>query len=160
VHTRLGGNFRLDAIQAAVLRVKAPHLPAWTDTRRRNAERYRALFHEFGLRQVVLPVEPPGYTHVYNQFVIRGPRRDALRQHLTTAGIGTEIYYPLPLHRQECFAQGFWGSGALGFEGSGSASFPVADDAAATSLALPIYGELTLEQQRHVVASIAEFYKP
>jgi dTDP-4-amino-4,6-dideoxygalactose transaminase len=149
VHASVGGNFRLDAMQAAVLRVKAPHLGAWTDARRRNAARYRALFEEFGLAAVVeLPVELPDRTHIYNQFVIRGARRDALRQHLESRRIGTEIYYPLPLHRQQCFA---------GVSRTPEPC-PVADRAASTSLALPIYGELTADQQRYVVASIAEFY--
>jgi dTDP-4-amino-4,6-dideoxygalactose transaminase len=147
-HSRIGGNFRLDALQAAVLRVKAPHLSRWTEARRRNADRYRALFDEAGLTaSVEPPVEPTGYTHIYNQFVIRVDRRDALRAHLTARGIGTEIYYPVPFHRQECFR---------GLARPGE-SFPVADRAAATSLALPIYGELTADQQRHVVASIAGF---
>jgi dTDP-4-amino-4,6-dideoxygalactose transaminase len=148
-HARIGGNFRLDAIQAAVLRVKAPHLTAWTDARRRNADRYRSLVDAHGLgRTLELPVEPPGYTHVYNQFVIRGPHRDALRAHLATRRIGTEIYYPVPFHKQACFSS----------LGRASDTFPVADRAADTSLALPIYGELSLAQQEHVVASIAEFY--
>ena len=148
-HSRIGGNFRMDALQAAVLRVKAPHLARWSDARRRNADRYRALFVEFGLTDLVrLPVEPAGYTHIYNQFVIRVDRRDALRDFLTARQIGTEIYYPVPFHRQECFAS----------LGRASDTFPVADDAAATSLALPIYGELELAQQRHVVASIAECF--
>jgi dTDP-4-amino-4,6-dideoxygalactose transaminase len=148
-HAIVGGNFRLDAIQAAVLRVKLPHLPAWSEARRRNADRYRALFDEFGLhRQVELPVELPGCTHIYNQFVIRVPDRDGLRACLASRRIGTEIYYPVPLHRQVCFA------------GLGRAAdpFPVADRAAATSLALPIYGELTADAQRHVVRTIAGFY--
>ena len=150
-HSRIGGNFRLDALQAAVLRVKAPHLAAWTDGRRRNAERYRGLFREHQLQDIVeLPVEPPGFTHIYNQFVIRGADRDALRQHLAAERVSTEIYYPVPFHRQECFQ----------FLESSKGEFPVADRAAATSLALPIYGELTLDQQRHVVASIAGFYRP
>lgn len=90
VHTRIGGNFRLDALQAAVLRVKAPHLPRWSDARRRNADRYRTLFREFGLESAVgLPTEPAGYSHIYNQFVIRADHRDALRAHLTTCGVGT-----------------------------------------------------------------------
>jgi len=148
-HSRIGGNFRMDALQAAVLRVKLPHLPAWSDARRRNADRYRALFAEFSLGPTVeLPVEPAGYTHIYNQFVIRVSERDALRAHLTARQIGTEIYYPVPFHRQACFA----GLGRAADE------FPVADRAASTSIALPIYGELTAVQQRHVVASIAEFY--
>ncbi len=148
-HHRVGGNFRLDALQAAVLRVKAPHLGAWTDARRRNADRYRQLVSEFGLdRTLDLPVEPAGYRHIYNQFVIRGDRRDDLRAHLTSCRIGTEIYYPVPFHRQACFVD----------LPSASDAFPHADAAAARSLALPIYGELTEAQQRHVVASIADFY--
>lgn len=149
VHARIGGNFRLDALQAAVLRVKLPHLERWSDARRRNADRYRTLFAAAGLETTVeWPVEPAGYTHIYNQFVIRVEARDALRAHLAACNIGTEIYYPVPFHRQPCFA------------GLGRASdrFPVADRAAGTSLALPIYGELTPAQQGHVVDSIAEFY--
>jgi len=148
-HSKIGGNFRLDALQAAVLRVKAPHLAGWTAARRRNADRYRALFHEHGLGSAIeLPVEPDGHFHIYNQFVIRTANRDALRAHLTSRRVATEIYYPVPFHRQACFASlgGNW------------PPFPVADRAAETSLALPIYGELTLDQQRHVVASIAEFH--
>jgi dTDP-4-amino-4,6-dideoxygalactose transaminase len=149
IHHRIGGNFRLDEIQAAVLRVKAPHLGAWTDARRRNADRYRELFDEFGLAaRLTLPVEPAGYRHIYNQFVIRGPGRDALRTHLHERRIGTEIYYPVPFHRQTCFAPVTPPGLAL----------PVAEQAADTSLAVPIYGELSAAQQRHVVASIAEFY--
>ena len=147
-HSRIGGNFRLDALQAAVLRVKAPHLSAWTEARRRNADRYRALFDDSRLGETLqLPTEPPGRRHIYNQFVICGPRRDALRAHLSSRGIGTEIYYPVPFHRQACFA------------GLAPAdAFPIADRLADTSLALPIFGELTADQQRHVVATIAEFY--
>ena len=147
-HSRVGGNFRLDAIQAAVLRVKAPHLDRWTAMRRRNADRYRTLAGELGLTRVTLPVEPAGCTHIYNQFVICGPERDALRAHLASRQIGTEIYYPVPFHRQECFRD-VTPAGAV---------FPEADRAAATSLALPIYGELTGEQQHAVVTAIAEFY--
>ncbi len=149
-HARIGGNFRLDALQAAVLRVKAPHLAAWTEARRRNADRYRRLFAEAGLDDAVdLPVEPDGCWHIYNQFVIRSPRRDALREHLTASRIGTEIYYPVPFHRQACFAD----------VPSASGAFPAADRAAATSLALPIYGELTPDEQQHVVSSIAAFIR-
>ena len=148
-HSRIGGNFRLDAIQAAVLRVKMPYLADWTAARRANADRYRALFHEFGLHTLVeLPVEPPKYTHIYNQFVIRVPDRDALREHLTAARVSTEIYYPVPFHRQACFKS----------VPSSAHAYPIADRAAASSLALPIYGELTADQQRHVVAGIAGFY--
>jgi dTDP-4-amino-4,6-dideoxygalactose transaminase len=148
-HARVGGNFRLDAIQAAVLRVKLPHLAEWTEARQRNARRYRTLAGEFGLTERIdLPVEPDDRTHIYNQFVIRGADRDALRAHLTAKGIGTEIYYPVPFHRQVCF-EGIARS---------AGPFPVADNAAATSLALPIFGELTETEQRHVMASIAGFY--
>jgi dTDP-4-amino-4,6-dideoxygalactose transaminase len=147
-HSRIGGNFRLDALQAAVLRVKAPHLPAWTASRRRNADRYRALFSEHRLDGLIqLPTEPAGRSHIYNQYVICGSRRDALRAHLSSRGIGTEIYYPVPFHRQACFA------GLASVD-----AFPIADRLADTSLALPIFGEVTADQQRHVVASIAEFY--
>ena len=148
-HSRIGGNFRLDALQAAVLRVKAPHLEAWTEGRRRNAARYQELFREAGLAGVIdLPVEPEGFHHIYNQFVIRAPRRDELREHLTACRVGTEVYYPVPFHRQACFAD---------LESSRGA-FPIADRAAATAVALPIFGELTPAQQQHVVASIADFF--
>ena len=105
VHRLVGGNFRLDAMQAAVLRVKLPYLDRWTEARRRNAARYRGLFDSAGLTQRVrLPAEAPNRTHIYNQFVIRVDDRDRLRQHLDAQGIGTEIYYPVPFHLQECFA--------------------------------------------------------
>ena len=149
-HSRIGGNFRLDALQAAVLRVKAPHLAGWTEARRRNADRYRRLFAADGLDTAIdLPVEPAGTYHIYNQFVIRIHDRDALRDHLTRAGVGTEIYYPVPFHRQECFAG----------VPSGTGDFAVADRAAATSLALPIYGELSEDDLRYVVAAIADFVR-
>lgn len=149
-HSRIGGNFRLDALQAAVLRVKAPHLAQWTADRRANADRYRTFFAEAGLTGTVqLPMEPAGYTHIYNQFVIRVPDRDALRQYLSARNIGTEIYYPVPFHRQACFADVI----------DPARPFPVADQVATTCLALPIFGELTALQQRHVVGSIAEFYR-
>ena len=111
----------------------------------------RDLFEASELRQVVLPTEPPGRTHIYNQFVIRGPRRDELRAHLESRRIGTEVYYPLPLHKQPCFQDARQG------DVEAEAIFPHAEHAAATSLALPIYGELTLAQQRVVVGAIAEF---
>jgi dTDP-4-amino-4,6-dideoxygalactose transaminase len=145
-HRRIGGNFRLDALQAAVLRVKLPHLERWTRMRRENATRYAALFRNAGLlERVTLPVEPPGWTHIFNQFVIRVPDRDAVRARMAEAGIGTEIYYPVPFHRQECFA-------SLGHAAGG---FPHADAAAQASLALPIYAELTGEQQAAVVQALA-----
>ena len=144
VHTRIGGNFRLDALQAAVLRVKLPHLPGWTERRRRNAERYDRLFGEQAGDAVARPIEPGGFHHVYNQYVIRVPRRDHVRNELSARDIGTEIYYPVPFHMQECFA-------SLGYP---PGSLPVAEAAAATSLALPIYAELTPDQQATVVAAV------
>jgi len=145
-HKRIGGNFRLDALQAAVLRVKLPHLSRWTRMRRENARRYAALFGEAGLAgRVRLPLEPEGFTHIFNQFTVRLPNRDAVRSRLAEAGIGTEVYYPVPFHRQECFAS----------IGHPLDAFPHADAAAASSLALPIYAELTDDQQRAVVDAIA-----
>ena len=145
-HRRIGGNFRLDAIQAAVLRVKLPHLAGWTEKRRANAVRYQQLFREEGLTErVALPVEPPGYHHIFNQFIVRVADRDGVRQRLSSQGIGTEVYYPVPFHLQECFS-------ALGYR---RGAFPISEQAAATSLALPIYGELTPTQQQAVVAALA-----
>lgn len=147
-HKIVGGNFRLDALQAAVLRVKLKHLPAWTAGRRANAERYRKLFGEAALgAKVVLPGDVPG--HIYNQFMLRVESRDKLQAFLTEKKIGTEIYYPVPLHLQECFA------GLGGRKGD----FPVSEEMAASTLALPIYPELTEVQQRAVVDAIAGFYR-
>jgi dTDP-4-amino-4,6-dideoxygalactose transaminase len=147
-HHLVGGNFRMDALQAAILRVKAPHLASWTAARRRNADRYRGLFRQAGIESVVtLPVEPADRVHIYNQFVIRTPDRDGLKRHLDERGIGNEIYYPVPFHLQPCFAD-------LGYK---RGDFPVAERAAAESLAIPIYGELTGDQQEQVVGAIAEF---
>jgi dTDP-4-amino-4,6-dideoxygalactose transaminase len=147
-HSHIGGNFRMDALQAAVLRVKAAHLARWTEGRRRNARRYAELFRDAGVSdRIALPREPSDRRHIYNQYVIRCERRDDLVSHLAAQGIGTEIYYPVPLHLQECFAYLDYRRG----------SFPVAERAAAESLAIPIYGELTAAQQQAVVAAIAEF---
>jgi dTDP-4-amino-4,6-dideoxygalactose transaminase len=149
-HHLVGGNFRLDALQAAVLRVKLPHLDAWTEGRQRNAARYRSLFADAGLTDTVcLPVEAADRTHIYNQFVIRVPARDRLKAHLDAAGIGTEIYYPVPFHLQKCFASLGYARGA----------FPHAEAAAGDSLALPIYPELTEAQQATVVEAIKGFYE-
>jgi len=148
-HHMVGANFRIDALQAAVLRVKLPYLASWSQARRANAARYRALFADAGSSQVTLPVEAPDRTHIYNQFVIRGPERDRLKAHLDAAGIGTEIYYPVPFHLQECFVD-------LGYK---AGAFPVAESAATTSLALPIYPELTEAQQAAVVGAIRNFYR-
>jgi len=146
-HKRIGGNFRLDALQAAVLRVKLPHLHAWSENRRRNAAAYDRLFAEAGLiGRVGLPVEPRGRRHIFNQYVVRIPERDRVRAFLTERGIGTEIYYPVPFHLQECFRS----------LGHARGDFPHAEEAAASTLALPIYAELTPDQQSTVVAAIAD----
>ena len=148
-HHLVGANFRIDAVQAAVLRVKLPYLAAWSEARRANAARYRTLFADAGLNEVLLPVEAPDRTHIYNQFVIRVPDRERLRRHLDAAGIGTEIYYPVPFHLQTCF------SGL----GHSRGAFPVAEAAAQSSLALPIYPELSAAQQAEVVEAIRTFYR-
>jgi dTDP-4-amino-4,6-dideoxygalactose transaminase len=147
-HALIGGNFRLDTLQAAILAVKLPHLPAWTAARRRNADRYRALFAATGVPDgVILPEDAPD--HIYNQFVIRAPRRDALRKHLAEAGVGTEIYYPRPFHLQECFAD-------LGYR---AGAFPRAERACEEVLALPIYPSLDEAQQAYVVEQVVGFYR-
>ena len=148
-HHLIGANFRIDAIQAAVLRVKLPKLSAWSAARQNNAARYRALFADAGLSEVRLPVAAPERTHIYNQFVIRVPQRDELRAELDAAGIGTEVYYPVPFHLQECFA-------GLGYK---RGAFPEAEAAASDSVALPIYPELTEAQQATVVNAIRAFYR-
>jgi dTDP-4-amino-4,6-dideoxygalactose transaminase len=153
-HQFIGGNFRLDELQAAILQVKLPHLAEWSAARRAAADFYREEFsrRQFGER-IILPAEPYrkqiGNHHIYHQFVIRAQRRDELRAYLTRNEIGTEIYYPVPLHLQECF---FY----LGYK---EGEFPEAERAAAETLALPIYPELSREAQRFVVEKIAEFYK-
>ena len=165
-HKVIGGNLRLDAIQAAVLNVKLPHLEAWTEKRRENAKTYTGLFIEAGLagkegltsfavgNEVLLPkavYQDSGSTdyHIYNQYVIRVRQRDALRKYLMDKGVGTEIYYPVPFHRQECFAY-------LGYDGS---IFPNSNFAAEHSLALPIYPELLEEQVDSVVKNLKHFYE-
>lgn len=146
-HKRIGGNFRMDALQAAVLRVKLPHLEQWTTKRQRNAERYGTLFESAGLTdRIRLPTAPADRRHIFNQYVIRVANRDRVRQFLDERGIGTEIYYPVPFHLQECFA------GLRHRRGD----FPHAEEAADSVLALPIYAELTGEQQSAVVAALAD----
>lgn len=163
-HKIIGGNFRLDAIQAAVLNVKLPYLDGWSSKRRLNAEVYNQLFVQAGLAQktgkthfdnknkVLLPEavyknpDMKNY-HIYNQYIIRVEERDAVRKHLTDKNIGTEIYYPIPFHLQECFS-------SLNYK---KGDFPVSEKAAADSIALPIYPELTEEQQKYVVDEISAF---
>src|SRR6476620_1223532 len=153
-HHFIGGNFRLDEIQAAILAVKLPHLDEWSAARRRVADIYGPEFRRLGLTdRISLPAEPyrdRGLTnhHISHQFVLRTPQRDALREHLTRKEIGTAIYYPLALHEQECFRY-------LGYK---PGDFPEAERAAQETLALPIYPELPGEAQRYVVESIAEFF--
>ncbi len=157
-HSRIGGNFRLDPIQAAVLSVKLPHLPEWHQQRRDNSALYYKLFQDAGLinEPVVLPTAVYSDAadadqhdfHIYNQFVIRVPRRDELREFLHQQSIGCEIYYPVCLHKQNCLAE----------HGYGELSFPVAEQASRGSLALPIYPELSKAQQQYVVENIARFY--
>lgn len=151
-HQLVGINSRLDALQAVVLRVKLKYLNRWTASRRENADRYRLLFRETGLRSpsVSLPDTKKGYFHIFNQFVIRAKRRDALRDYLTRRGIGSAIYYPVPLHLQACYRN-------LGYR---LGDLPESERASRETLALPIYPELTEGQQRKVGRAIADFYSP
>ena len=161
-HSMVGGNFRMDPVQAAVLNVKLPRLPEWHRARRRNASCYNRLFAEAGLLdagKVRIPTavfaEQPGAEaagadhHIYNQYVIRVEQRDALKAFLDKEGVGVEIYYPIPMHKQECVA-------GLGYN---ELSLPEAEKAAANTLALPVYPELTEEMQVHVVERIRTFYR-
>ncbi|MEO5859745.1 MAG: DegT/DnrJ/EryC1/StrS family aminotransferase [Pyrinomonadaceae bacterium] len=149
-HKWIGLNSRLDGFQGAVLRVKLPHLDGWSDRRKANADLYRELFTDAGLgEQIGLPLERENVRHIYNQFVVRVPgSRDDLRSALTAAGVGTDIYYPVPLHLQECFE----------YIGYRSGDFPESERAAAETLALPIFPELRAEHQKYVVDKIAEFF--
>jgi dTDP-4-amino-4,6-dideoxygalactose transaminase len=148
-HQLVGGNFRLDEIQAVVLSIKLQHLDAWTLGRQENACFYFEAFERAGLKgTVTLPVALPGVRHIYNQFVVRFPQRDALKKYLGECGVGSEIYYPVPLHQQQCFAP-------LGYA---TGDFPESERAAAETLALPIFPELSREQLQYVVDCIAHFY--
>lgn len=150
-HREIGGNFRLDALQAAVVSIKLPYLDGWTAARQANAARYAKLFAQTDVvtsGKVKLP-EAKTNRHIYNQFIIRAERRDGLLAHLRSRDIGTEIYYPVPLHLQECFR-------SLGHR---EGDFPESERAAKETLALPIYPDLTAEMAEWVVGSIAEFYR-
>jgi dTDP-4-amino-4,6-dideoxygalactose transaminase len=151
-HKELGWNARLDALQAAILRVKLPHLDRWTAARQEAARRYDALLAEYDLLAALdRPAVLPDRRHVFNQYVVRvrGGQRDALVKHLQAERVGCEIYYPIPLHLQECLA----------YLGHGEGDFPVSEEASRSVLALPMFPELTAEQQRRVVQSCAAFLR-
>jgi dTDP-4-amino-4,6-dideoxygalactose transaminase len=149
-HEILGGNFRLDALQAAVLRVKLKHLDSWSAKRGKNAAFYTRRFRELGLagKQIIPPVVVHE-RHIYNQYVIRAEERDRLREFLGSKGVATEIYYPKALHLQSCMPEGRYREG----------DFPVTEAACASVMALPIFPELTVDQKEYVVSTIAEFYR-
>jgi dTDP-4-amino-4,6-dideoxygalactose transaminase len=148
----LGINSRLDSLQAAILLVKLRHLRNFTEARRQNADCYQRLFQQAGLQQrITLPVEPQNARHiyhVYNQYVIRTPDRDSLRDHLRNRGIPSEIYYPSPLHLQPAFAYLDYRPG----------DFPQAEEASHQVLALPVFPQMTEQQQKMVVDATAEFF--
>src|SRR3984957_5378254 len=149
-HPFIGGNFRIDELQAAELNIKLQHLDTWNAGRQRNAEFYDAAFARAVPAEVLrTPHALPGARHIYNQYVVRVPERDLLRQHLAAQGVGTEIYYPVPLHLQECFA----------YLGGKAGDFPHAERAAEETLALPIFPELRETQLQYVVDSIAAYYR-
>jgi dTDP-4-amino-4,6-dideoxygalactose transaminase len=151
-HKLVGINSRLDSLQAAVLRVKLPHLDAWSTERQRKAQQYELMFVDAGLsEQIEVPFVRSNARHIFHQFVVRvrGGRRDALREHLRECGVGTDVYYPVPLHLQECFSY-------LGYK---EGDLPVGETAAKETLALPVYPELTDEQQDYVVSKVAEFFR-
>lgn len=143
----IGINGRLDALQAAVLRVKLTHLDAWSAARREHAEYYTQAFQ--GMKEVQTPITAPGNTHIYNQYVLRVERRDELQAHLNAHQIGNAIYYPIPIHLQECYD-------ILGYQ---ETDFPAAEQAAAETIALPVYPELTQAQQDDVIETIHAFYR-
>jgi dTDP-4-amino-4,6-dideoxygalactose transaminase len=148
-HAYIGGNFRIDELQAAVLNIKFRHLDAWSAGRQRNAAFYDAAFAQARLGNAVqTPLTLPGGRHIYNQYVIRVRDRDALRAHLAACGVGTEIYYPVPLHLQQCFA----------YLQCQAGDYPHSERAAAETLALPIYAELTETQLQYVVDIVANYY--
>ncbi len=150
VHHFVGGNFRMDALQAAILRAKLPRLAGWIAKRQAGAAHYRELFRAAGLDGTVrVPEELPGRGHTYHQYVVRAPRRDQLREHMAKHGVGAEVYYPISLHEQACFA-------GLGYR---KGSFPESERAEAEVLALPIFPELRADERERVVATIAEFYR-
>jgi dTDP-4-amino-4,6-dideoxygalactose transaminase len=148
-HALIGGNFRIDELQAAVLRVKLKYLDGWTAARQRNAAHYDAAFAKENLgRKLITPPPIAGGRHIFNQYVVRAQNRDGLKNFLSEQGVGTEIYYPVPLHLQKCFE----------YLGYSAGDFPQSELAAVETLALPVYPELQEEQLSYVVAKVAEFY--
>jgi dTDP-4-amino-4,6-dideoxygalactose transaminase len=148
-HAVIGGNFRIDELQAAVLRVKLKYLDGWTAARQRNAAHYDAAFADENLgRKLITPQAIAGGRHIFNQYAVRAQNRDGLKKFLSEQGVGTEIYYPVPLHLQKCFE----------YLGYSAGDFPQSELAAAETLALPVYPELQEEQLSYVVAKAAEFY--
>jgi dTDP-4-amino-4,6-dideoxygalactose transaminase len=151
-HRWVGWNSRLDALQAAVLRVKLPHLAGWSEGRAANAARYDRLLRASGLidsGELRLPARSSNSSHIFNQYTLRADRRDELREHLNRSGIGCSVYYPVPLHLQECFSE-------LGYR---EGDFPHAEAACREVISLPVYAELTPEQQETVVAGMVSFYR-
>ncbi|HEY6253135.1 MAG TPA: DegT/DnrJ/EryC1/StrS family aminotransferase [Candidatus Angelobacter sp.] len=150
-HDEIGANSRLDSLQAAILRVKMPHLPQWNDARRQRARIYTRMLEASGLTRTgkIMPLKTlSGAHHIYHQYVVRAQKRDQLRSFLSEHGVGTEIYYPVPLHLQKCFA----------WLGHTAGDFPEAERAATEVLALPMFAELRDDEQQHVVECMAEFY--
>jgi len=149
-HKYVGGNFRIDALQAAILRVKLNYLDQWTAGRQKNAANYDRLFGELDTQKVIgLPWVRPGDRHIFNQYILRVPRRDELKKYLADNGVQTEVYYPRSMHQQECFA----------FLGYKEGDFPESEKAANETLAIPVYPELTADQQAYVVDLILKFYR-
>lgn len=148
-HDWVGVNSRLDALQAAVLRIKLRHLDAWTAGRQRNANLYRQMIRDLRI-PLIVPIEKPYQTrHIYNQFVVVGENRNELQAYLKEHGIGTEVYYPLPMHLQTCFSN-------LGYK---PGHFPVSERLANQSLALPVYPELTPDDIEYVCQTLKNFYR-
>jgi len=148
-HKIIGGNFRIDALQAAVLNVKLDYLDEWTNKRQQNAETYNSLFQKSNLENIiVLPKKNRNYFHIFNQYILRVPKRDELLKFLHSSNIGCEIYYPLPLSIQECFSY-------LGYK---EGDFPESEKASKETIAIPIYPELAIKQQQYIVDKFVEFY--
>lgn len=149
-HDEVGLNSRLDTLQAAILRVKLRHLEEWNEERRLVAERYYMLFAERGLLEIVTPPkELEGNRHIYHQYVMRAPRRDELQAHLKSQGVTSRVYYPVSLHLQKCFA----------FLGGKEGDCPVSEMLSRETLALPIFPELTMEEQMYIADAVQEFYR-